>query len=190
MPHSDQMRFSSFSGAPHRAVRRLPWSGRLFLPFGENAFRVLEARLADLGNGALTGFGDKINRKTVGIQPAVHHLGFFFHRCAVADAECFQNCVVMFVECRGLLFGRGNIADSAFLPGESYLFQVVDAGTSLRNTVFHQVFQKIRGKVEIIIEKHDAFDFRRRQKMTEIRLRNVKNVLQFFAAAGSVFFFY
>ena len=95
----------------------------------------------------------------------------------------------MFVECRGLLFGRGNIADSAFLPGESYLFQVVDAGASLRNTVFHQVFQKIRGKVEIIIEKHDAFGFRRRQKMTEIRLRNVKNVLQFFAAAGSVFFF-
>ena len=47
-----------------------------------------------------------------------------------------------------------------------------------------------RGKVEIIIEKHDAFDFRWRQKMTEIRLRNVKNVLQFFAAAGSVFFFY
>lgn len=68
-------------------------------------------------------------------------------------------------------------------------FQVVDAGASLRNTVFHQVFQKIRGKMEIIIEKHDAFDFRRRQKMTEIRLRNVKNVLQFFTAAGSEFFF-
>ena len=44
----------------------------------------------------------------------------------------------------------GNIADSAFLPGESYLFQVVDAGASLRNTVFHQVFQKIRGKVRML----------------------------------------
>ena len=82
----------------------------------------------------------------------------------------------MFVERVGLLFGRGNVADSTLVPCEAYLFQVVNAGASLGNTVFHQIFQKIRGKVEIIIEKHDTFDFRRRQKMAEIRLRNVENV--------------
>ncbi len=43
-------------------------------------------------------------------------------------------------------------------------------------------------KVEIIIEKHDAFDFRWRQKMTEIRLRNVKNVCSSSRLPGACFF--
>ena len=75
------------------------------------------------------------------------------------------------------------------MPAPGHRLNIAHGRVAVLDTVFHQVFQKIRGKMEIIIEKHDAFDFRRRQKMTEIRLRNVKNVLQFFTAAGSEFFF-
>ena len=90
MPHSDQKRFSSFLVLRIALFDVCHGADALFLPFGENAFRVLEARLADLGNGALTGFGDKINRKTVGIQPAVHHLGFFFHRARLRMPNAFK----------------------------------------------------------------------------------------------------
>ena len=96
-----------------------------------------------LGNGAVAGFCNDGNMKSVFIQPAVDVFFFSSGRTPVFDAVGIEYGVILLIIKVGAVFGLLYSLDAFCCPSEGNFLHIVAALISFGDAVFHQIFDQI-----------------------------------------------
>ena len=149
-------------------------------PTGKYFVCILETWLAGGENSTAAGFLDQFQIKAVGLTPGIDVTDLIFYRITSTDSHCFQDRVIIFGKTGAGITGHFNCSDTVPGPGKGNSFDITHALAAPGNTVFHQIFNKICGHMELIVEEKNLLHFYRSQRLGQILFCNIKQLTDLF----------
>ena len=113
-------------------------------------------------HGSAAGFQNQLQCKVIGIQPFFDIFKLRIHRIPVVDAESFHNGEGISAVGSGSFLCLADGGNTILGPCQAYFADVVDTFAAFADTVFHQIFNKISGKMKLIVKIEQCLNLRGR----------------------------